>query len=142
MIRVVSGVCDTELGLKRAADAPFTLSPEAEKRLVDRKVAKYVYEPVATAEASPNGADACVTVAETDRVATGLGIASNEDCHYLDKGQLEGRTFAKLKSLAKDMDIPCAKLHSKADYIDAIARGPVELGEQVFPEDMPEDIVV
>ena len=51
-------------------------------------------------------------------------------------------TFADLKSLAKEMGISSTKLRSKADYIEAIASVPVELGEQVFPEDMSEDIVV
>lgn len=142
MIRVISGVCDTELGLKRPTDDPFTLDPDAEKRLVDRKVAEYVYTPVATVEAKPNGDVAGVTMVETDRVATGLGIACNEDCHYLDREQLEEMTFADLKSLAKEMGISSTKLRSKADYIEAIASVPVELGEQVFPEDMSEDIVV
>ncbi len=142
MIRVISGVCDTELGLKRSTDGPFTLSPEAEKRLVDRNVAEYVYKPVATAEARLNAVETGVTKPASETIATGLGIVDSGETHYLDKGQLAEMSFAELKSLAKDMGISCGSLRSKNEYIEAIAAVPVGLGEEVFPDTDSEDIVV
>lgn len=44
MIRIISGAYGGKNGLIRPNDPPFSLSPEKEKRLVDRGVAEYVIE--------------------------------------------------------------------------------------------------
>lgn len=44
MIRIISGAYGAPNGIIRSNDPPFSLTPEAEKRLVDRGVAEYVIE--------------------------------------------------------------------------------------------------
>lgn len=110
MIEIISGVCRTELGLKRPGDKPFSLTPAAEKRFVDREVAVYVHGPV-TVEGT------------VEEAKEGIGIAGS----HLDPNQLNRMKLDELKGLAADLDIDDTGLKTRADYIEVLSQ--VDLSE-------------
>lgn len=121
MIRIISGVCRTELGIKRVGDEPFTLTPAAEERLVKRKVAAYVYtevpvEPVATPLVDQNDDGTGVNTSDAEVAAEG-----EENATSLGVDQLRSMKLDHLKQLAEDMGIDTEALRTRADYARAIA---------------------
>ena len=65
------------------------------------------------------------------------GAESDAEAH-LDAEQLQEMTVAQLKELAAELGIETAKLRKKDDLIAAIAAVPVEPGEEVGEDDLPE----
>lgn len=97
---------------------------EAEaRRLVALGVAAIVHEadeaPVASGSTVENGAE------------------SGAEAH-LDAEQLQEMTVAQLKELAAELGIETAKLRKKDDLIAAIVAVPVEPGEEISEDDLPD----
>ena len=110
---------------------------EAEaRRLVALGVAAIVHEadeaPVASGSTAENGDTPCV-----DMPCEENGAESDAEAH-LDAEQLQEMTVAQLKELAADLGIETAKLRRKDDLIAAIAAVPVEPGEEVGEDDLPD----
>lgn len=110
---------------------------EAEaKRLVALGVAAIVREvdeaSVASASTGRNDAAPCADMPNKEN-----GAESDAEAH-LDAEQLQEMTVAQLKELAAELGIETAKLRKKDDLIAAIAAVPVELGEEISEDDLPE----
>ena len=110
---------------------------EAEaKRLAALGVAAIVREvdeaPVASASTGRNDAAPCADMPNKEN-----GAESDTEAH-LDTEQLQEMTVAQLKELAADLGIETAKLRRKDDLIAAIAAVPVEPGEEVGEDDLPD----
>lgn len=132
MIRIISGTCRTEQGLKNSSDLPFSLTKEVEERLVNRKVAVYV---TATVVATPPagqeepGTGVNSTGDETGTQGNDEGakgeppIAKIVDGHFV-KEDLMKLTRPELDKLAADLGIEnpeeCANKGVVADLIAAI----------------------
>ena len=130
MIKIISGTCRTELGLKTSKDEPFSLSSEAEKRLVDRKVARYIWPnvnmaAVATPPVDSKNEETSVNSAETKNGSEGDGDGDAQniviDAANLNIEQLKTLKLDQLKKLAQDMGIEATGLRSRDDYANAIA---------------------
>jgi len=148
MIKIISGTCQTALGLKRPGDKPFSLTPEAEKRLVDRKVAVYVFEnfpmePVATPPIPPMNQEAGVISAETENPAegqktdgeSGVVILDIAGGHYT-KDSLLRMTRGEMEKMADALGIDIKGCKNKSDIADRIADVEVAADEQAA-EDPP-----
>ena len=110
---------------------------EAEaKRLVALGIAAIVREvdeaPVATASTGRNDAAPCA-----DMPNKAHGAESDAEAH-LDAEQLQEMTVAQLKELAAELGIETAKLRKKDDLIAAIVAVPVEPGEEISEDDLPD----
>ena len=110
---------------------------EAEaKRLAALGVAAIVREvdeaPVASASTGRNDAAPCADMPNKEN-----GAESDTEAH-LDTEQLQEMTVAQLKELAAELGIETAKLRKKDDLIAAIAAVPVEPGEEISEDDLPE----
>ena len=109
---------------------------EAEaKRLVALGIAAIVREvdeaPVATASTGRNDAAPCADMPSEEN-----GAESGAEAH-LDAAQLQEMTVAQLKELAAELGIETAKLRKKDDLIAAIVAVPVEPGEEISEDDLP-----
>lgn len=109
---------------------------EAEaKRLVALGIAAIVREvdeaPVATASTGRNDAAPCADMPSEEN-----GAESGAEAH-LDAEQLQEMTVAQLKELAAELGIETAKLRKKDDLIAAIVAVPVEPGEEISEDDLP-----
>lgn len=110
---------------------------EAEaRRLVALGVAAIVREadeaPVASGSTVESGDTPCADMPSEEN-----GAESNAEAH-LDAEQLQKMTVAQLKELAAELGIETAKLRKKDDLIAAIAAVPVEPGEEISEDDLPE----
>ena len=110
---------------------------EAEaRRLVALGVAAIAHEvdeaPVASGSMTKNGDTPCV-----DMLSEENGTESDTAAH-LDAEQLREMTVAHLRELASELGIDTAKLRKKDDLIAAIAAVPVEPGEEVSENDLPD----
>ena len=110
---------------------------EAEaKRLVALGIAAIVREvdeaPVATASTGRNDAAPCADMPNKEN-----GAESGAEAH-LDAEQLQEMTVAQLKELAAELGIETAKLRKKDDLIAAIVAVPVEPGEEISEDDLPD----
>ena len=65
------------------------------------------------------------------------GAESGAEAH-LDAEQLQEMTVAQLKELAAELGIETAKLRKKDDLIAAIVAVPVEPGEEISEDDLPD----
>ena len=65
------------------------------------------------------------------------GAESGAEAH-LDAEQLQEMTVAQLKELAAELGIETAKLRKKDDLIAAIVAVPVEPGEGISEDDLPD----
>lgn len=106
---------------------------EAEaRRLVALGVAVIVHEadeaPVASGSTVESGAD---------MPSEENGAESGAEAH-LDAEQLQEMTVAQLKELAAELGIETAKLRKKDDLIAAIVAVPVEPGEEISEDDLPD----
>lgn len=106
---------------------------EAEaRRLVALGVAAIVHEadeaPVASGSTVESGDTPCADMPSEENGAEA----------HLDAEQLQEMTVAQLKELAAELGIETAKLRKKDDLIAAIAAVPVEPGEEVSEDDLPD----
>ena len=136
MVRMISGVTRIGKRVYTPDDGFFEAAPEVEQRLVALGVAKIVHEadeaPVASGSTAESGATPCVDMPSEEN-----GAESAAEAH-LDAEQLQEMTVAQLKELAADLGIETAKLRRKDDLIAAIAAVPVEPGEEVGEDDLPD----
>lgn len=128
MIKVISGTCRTELGLKNSSDKPFSLSKEAEERLVNRKVAVYVTQKaVATPPANHKQSAAGVNTDDGKNGAEGTqdGKEEDEDAltivdgHYV-KEELIKLTRPELNAMAENLGLDGASCDNKGQVADLI----------------------
>ena len=110
---------------------------EAEaRRLVALGVAKIVHEadeaPVASGSTVESVDAPCADMPSEEN-----GAESDAEAH-LDAEQLQEMTVAQLKELAAGLGIETAKLRRKDDLIAAITAVPVEPGEEVGEDDLPD----
>lgn len=130
MIKIISGTCRTELGLKNSSDQPFSLSKEAEERLVNRKVAAYVVQgAVATPPAGQEQDGAGVnsgTEENGNKGAQGGGEEKESenaltivDGHYV-KEELMKLTRPELNDMAKNLGLDGASCNNKGEVADLI----------------------
>ena len=106
---------------------------EAEaRRLVALGVAAIVHEadeaPVASGSTVESGDTPCADMPSEEN---GAGA-------HLDAEQLQEMTVAQLKELAAELGIETAKLRKKDDLIAAIVAVPVEPGEEISEDDLPD----
>ena len=106
---------------------------EAEaRRLVALGVAAIVHEadeaPVASGSTVESGDTPCADMP---------GEENGAEAH-LDAEQLQEMTVAQLKELAAELGIETAKLRKKDDLIAAIVAVPVEPGEEISEDDLPD----
>ena len=106
------------------------------RRLVALGVAAIVHEvdeaPVASGITVESGDTPCVDMPSEENGTEGDAEA------YLDAKQLQEMTVAQLKELAAELGIETAKLRKKDDLIAAIVAVPVEPGEEISEDDLPE----
>lgn len=106
---------------------------EAEaRRLVALGVAAIVHE----ADEAPVASDS--TVESGDTPCADMPSEENGAEAHLDVEQLQEMTVAQLKELAAELGIETAKLRKKDDLIAAIVAVPVEPGEEISEDDLPE----
>lgn len=101
MIQMICGACRVNNALKRAGDGPFSMSPEAEKRLVDAGVAEYaaeIYEETIEAEDSLEIVEGRFT---TDSLLT--------------------MTRAGMEKLAADLGVDVSKCKNKLEVAELLA---------------------
>ena len=106
---------------------------EAEaRRLVALGVAAIVHEadeaPVASSSTVESGDTPCADMPSEENGAEA----------HLDAEQLQEMTVAQLKELAAELGIETAKLRKKDDLIAAIVAVPVEPGEEISEDDLPD----
>lgn len=106
---------------------------EAEaRRLVALGVAAIVHEadeaPVASGSTVESGDTPCADMPSEENGAEA----------HLDAAQLQEMTVAQLKELAAELGIETAKLRKKDDLIAAIVAVPVEPGEEISEDDLPD----
>lgn len=106
---------------------------EAEaRRLVALGVAAIVHEadeaPVASGSTVESGDTPCADMPSEENGAEA----------HLDAEQLQEMTVAQLKELAAELGIETAKLRKKDDLIAAIVAVPVEPGEEISEDDLPD----
>ena len=114
---------------------------EAEaRRLVALGVAAIIREadeaPVASGSTVESGDTPCADMPSEENGAES-GAESGAEAH-LDAEQLQEMTVAQLKELAAELGIETAKLRKKDDLIAAIVSVPVEPGEEISEDDLPE----
>lgn len=114
---------------------------EAEaRRLVALGVAAIVHEadeaPVASGSTVESGDTPCADMPSEENGAES-GAESGAGAH-LDAEQLQEMTVAQLKELAAELGIETAKLRKKDDLIAAIVAVPVEPGEEISEDDLPD----
>lgn len=114
---------------------------EAEaRRLVALGVAAIVHEadeaPVASGSTVESGDTPCADMPSEENGAES-GAESGAEAH-LDAAQLQEMTVAQLKELAAELGIETAKLRKKDDLIAAIVAVPVEPGEEISEDDLPD----
>lgn len=110
---------------------------EAEaRRLVALGVAAIVHEadeaPVASGSTVESGDTPCADMPSEEN-----GAESGAEAH-LDAEQLQEMTVAQLKELAAELGIETAKLRKKDDLIAAIVAVPVDPGEEISEDDLPD----
>lgn len=101
MIQMICGACRVNNVLKRASDGPFSMSPEAEKRLVGAGVAEY------TAEIHEGTAEADDT----------LEIVEG---HFTTDSLLT-MTRAGMEKLAADLGVDVSKCKNKLEVAELLA---------------------
>lgn len=87
------------------------------------------------------GVAAIVHEADEAPVASGSTVESGAESGaeaHLDAEQLQEMTVAQLKELAAELGIETAKLRKKDDLIAAIVAVPVEPGEEISEDDLPD----
>lgn len=114
---------------------------EAEaRRLVALGVAAIVHEadeaPVASGSTVESGDTPCADMPSEENGAESSAESSAEA--HLDAEQLQEMTVAQLKELAAELGIETAKLRKKDDLIAAIVAVPVEPGEEISEDDLPD----
>ena len=106
------------------------------RRLVALGVAAIVHEaaeaPVASGSTVESGDTPCADMPSEEN-----GAESGAEAH-LDAAQLQEMTVAQLKELAAELGIETAKLRKKDDLIAAIVAVPVEPGEEISEDDLPD----
>lgn len=136
MVRMISGSTRIGKRIYTPADGFFEAATEVEQRLVLLGVAEYdaetVSEPVATDAAPASGDTPCVDMPSEENGA------ENDAEARLDAEQLQEMTVAQLKELAAELGIETAKLRKKDDLIAAIVAVPVEPGEEISEDDLPD----
>lgn len=106
---------------------------EAEaRRLVALGVAAIVHEAAEAPVASGS------TVESGDTPCADMPSEENGAEAHLDAEQLQEMTVAQLKELAAELGIETAKLRKKDDLIAAIVAVPVEPGEEISEDDLPD----
>ena len=102
------------------------------RRLVALGVAAIVHEadeaPVASGSTVESGDTPCADMPSEENGAEA----------HLDAEQLQEMTVAQLKELAAELGIETAKLRKKDDLIAAIVAVPVEPGEEISEDDLPD----
>lgn len=136
MVRMTCG--STRIGKRTytPADGLFEAAPEVEQRLVARGVAEYAGQPASAVVAS-DGTGESGDVPCADMPSEENGAESGAEAH-LDAEQLQEMTVAQLKELAAELGIGTAKLRKKDDLIAAIVAVPVEPGEEISEDDLPD----
>lgn len=119
MIQMVCGACRVGDQLKRAADGPFTLSPEVEQRLVDAGAATYVI--------SMTPAD--LAREETDEP----GIV---DGHFTEEG-LTKLSRRRLEQLAAELEVDINKCRNKTDIVSLLVAVEVQSEEGADDDEAP-----
>lgn len=136
MVRMISGATRIGKRVYTPDDGFFEAAPEVEQRLVALGVAAIVREadeaPVASGSTVESGDTPCADMPSEEN-----GAESDAEAH-LDAEQLQEMTVAQLKELAAELGIETAKLRKKDDLIAAIAAVPVEPGEEISEDDLPE----
>ena len=106
---------------------------EAEaKRLVALGIAAIVHE----ADEAPAASGSMVESGDTP--CADMPSEENGAEAHLDAEQLQEMTVAQLKELAAELGIETAKLRKKDDLIAAIVAVPVEPGEEISEDDLPD----
>lgn len=158
MIKIISGTCRTELGLKNSSDQPFSLSKEAEERLVNRKVAVYVTQKaVATPPVKQEQNGTGVNSGKEENGAKGAQGGGEEkegenaltivDGHYV-KEELMKLTRPELNDMAENLGLDGAPCNNKGEVADLIVSIEVAAEEDdeeesgQMPNLNPEDPVV
>ena len=88
--------------------------------------------PVASGSTVESGDTPCADIPSEEN-----GAESGAEAH-LDAEQLQEMTVAQLKELAAELGIETAKLRKKDDLIAAIVAVPVEPGEEISEDDLPD----
>lgn len=136
MVRMTCG--STRIGKRTytPADGLFEATPEVEQRLVARSVAEYADQP-ASAFVASGSTDEKSDTPSADMPVDESGAEGDAEAH-LDAEQLQEMTVAQLKELAAELGIETAKLRKKDDLIAAIVAVPVEPGEEISEDDLPD----
>lgn len=136
MVRMISGATRIGKRVYTPDDGFFEAAPEVEQRLVALGVAAIIREadeaPVASGSTVESGDTPCADMPSEEN-----GAESNAEAH-LDAEQLQEMTVAQLKELAAELGIETAKLRKKDDLIAAIVAVPVEPGEEISEDDLPD----
>lgn len=136
MVRMISGATRIGKRVYTPDDGFFEAAPEVEQRLVALGVAAIVREvdeaSVASASTVESGDTPCADMPSEEN-----GAESGAEAH-LDAEQLQEMTVAQLKELAAELGIETAKLRKKDDLIAAIVAVPVEPGEEISEDDLPD----
>lgn len=136
MVRMISGATRIGKRVYTPDDGFFEAAPEVEQRLVALGVAAIVREvdeaPVASGSTVESGDTPCADMPSEEN-----GAESGAEAH-LDAAQLQEMTVAQLKELAAELGIETAKLRKKDDLIAAIVAVPVEPGEEISEDDLPD----
>ena len=144
MIQMICGYTGVGTKLVGPKDGPFELSPEAEKRLVERGVAEYATKPLASPPA-PAGENALevpgVNTSEGEQPAEAPLAPPAEaepdpkDCIDIVDGHmtvesLMTMTRADMEALAEDLGLDVKKCKNKSEIAALIAQVEVGLDEQ------------
>ena len=122
MIKMISGVCRTPEGLKRAIDGPFTLSDKEEAYLVGRGVAEYVATPAVPAPEPEPEETAHVPATEDDNTPHA------------------GMSLKELREIGKERGVSFKVGMTKPEMVAAImaAQNPPEPVEDEVTEEISE----
>lgn len=145
MIQMICGYTGVGTKLVGPKDGPFELTPEAEKRLVERGVAEYATKALASPPA-PAGESAPevpgVNTSETEEPAEAPlappaehDEPASEDCIDIVDGHmtvesLMTMTRADMEALAEDLGLDVKKCKNKSEIAALIAQVEVGLDEQ------------
>lgn len=139
MIQMICGACRVENTLRRAVDGPFSLSPDAELRLVNAGVAQYITQPltaVATPENDDNSVDNVDTYTET---AAADDVMEIVDGHFTIESLMQ-LTRANMDELAAKLGVDISKCRNKSEIAELLAAVNVDSNETDEEAENPPDL--
>ena len=147
MIQMICGYTGVGTKLMGPKDGPFELSPEAEKRLVDRGVAEYVGKALASPTANecenvpaPTGENTSQASEPAEGALVPHAGVVLDDCIEIDENghmteeSLMRMTRANMEALASDLGLDVSKCRNKAEIAALLTQVEMAAGEEDAPQ--------